>query len=68
VITSLQKRYAGHDQLLNVDLYNAVQSTHTRNFLHVTRRVYPQNLDRSRAALIVTHPHVRKPTVVPWGL
>ena len=42
----------------------AVQVTHTCNFLKIAGRIYPQNLDRDLATLVITHPYVREPTAV----
>jgi hypothetical protein len=42
----------------------AVQITHACNFLEIAGRVYPQNLDRDLATLVIAHPHVREPAAV----
>ena len=41
-----------------------VQTPRACNFPEIAGRVYPQNLDRDLATLVIAHPHVREPATV----
>ena len=64
VMTSLQNLY---NVVMSISTLEATLVTYTGNLLQVTVRASPQHLDRNLLPLMLSPPHIPKPTTAKGG-